>query len=575
MPILSDLARGLAPRAAITRREDPRSRQTYLPARHAGVTVTTEGALMLSGVWACIDAVTKAIATSDWKIFTREDKNRHTELPDDPLTYTLNVRPNPEMTAIAFKEAMQIQAMAWGNSYAEIEYNGRGGIANLWPLLSSMMTPFRSPSGEYLYDYGNPDGTHTILTQREVYHLHGPGITGLMGAHFIALMTQSIALDMALLRFSSNFFANNTILGGILKYPKALDDKTYERLKKSWEDRHKGVNQAYKPVILEGGMDFVPQIVDSQKAQAVEARKFSLEEICRWFGVPLHKVQHIDRATFNNIEHLGIAFNHDGVRPWAVRNQQEGTYKLFPKRGGDPNRFLYIDTDWLMYGDSKTRAESDAIYLRSGVDSRNDVLKRLGRNAIGAEGDVRTVESALIDIRQLATNHDLAKANVEKALNPPEPKAPIVPPAGREDQGAGGGAQPAPGGNKNELPPTGTEVIPARKTKSMLMESVILLFASIYERYERRVKNREADLRKNSKLTAEQRELHISEERIKLRKGIHEEAGDALDVLRRCTGREIESFVVVELCDYVDAGTEPRAAAERLVSRYFQAEEAA
>ena len=53
-------------------------------------------------------------------------------------------------------------------------------------------------------------------------------------------------------------------------------------------------------------MKFTPIGNEPEKAQLVESRKFQVEEICRWFGVPPHKVQHLERSTFNNIEHLGI-----------------------------------------------------------------------------------------------------------------------------------------------------------------------------------------------------------------------------------------------------------------------------
>jgi hypothetical protein len=43
--------------------------------------------------------------------------------------------------------------------------------------------------------------------------------------------------------------------------------------------------------------------LDAAESQLIEVHQHLVEEICRWFGVPPHKVMHLLRATFSNIEH--------------------------------------------------------------------------------------------------------------------------------------------------------------------------------------------------------------------------------------------------------------------------------
>ena len=57
----------------------------------------------------------------------------------------------------------------------------------------------------------------------------------------------------------------------------------------------------------------------SEDAQFLETRKFQLEEICRIFRVPLHMIQNTDRATFNNIENLGIGLSIIPLVPYLTR----------------------------------------------------------------------------------------------------------------------------------------------------------------------------------------------------------------------------------------------------------------
>jgi phage portal protein BeeE len=100
-------------------------------------------------------------------------------------------------------------------------------------------------------------------------------------------------------------------------------------------------------------------------------------------------VQHLDRATFANIEHLAIEFVRDAVTPWARRLEQEADYKLLSARG--PRRRTLLDLAPLTQGDFKSRADGYAVMRNIGAYSINDILHAEGRNGIGPEGDVRIV----------------------------------------------------------------------------------------------------------------------------------------------------------------------------------------
>ena len=82
--------------------------------------VSVDTAFQVSVVWACIDVIAKALSSATWQVFERLKNGDRELLPDDPISYVLNMRANPEMTAIAFREATMIAALSWGNGYAEI-----------------------------------------------------------------------------------------------------------------------------------------------------------------------------------------------------------------------------------------------------------------------------------------------------------------------------------------------------------------------------------------------------------------------------------------------------------------------
>lgn len=549
-----------------TRPEDPRRTLHYLPlpVHAAGISLTMDEATQLSVTWACMDAITKGISSSRWNVYSEEAGN-HELLPDDPNYWLLNVRPNPDMTAQAWKESMLYQAVSWGNSYSEIVRNRAGKPVQLWPLLSDRMVTTREvpedgSTGELEYWYFQPYmGGWVKLRPSQVLHFRGPSINGLMGENMVARSAKSIAVAVAQERFVSAFFANGATLGTILKYPKTLSPDAHKRLKEDWEEKHQGPDKAHKPFILEGGMDIQVLGLDGEKLQLIDSRKFSVEEICRFFGVPLHKVQSIDRATFNNIEHLGLEFVRDSLKPWAKRFEQEVDFKLFPQKS--PWRQTHFDMEWLTQGDAKSRWEAYQIGRRIGVLNANDILRKEGQNTIGPEGDIRLVEANMTTLEGIKALVDKTKAEAKNAKNPPPP--PVPPPAGGDEEDAGGE------GESKPPPPKEEPAKPQTNPRQLVQEAVVALWASVFERYQRKLHNRETDLRRKRSRSETEVNAALAELRIEAREGFWDEFKEGFDILGKLGPLPKEEklrALVIRAADVVDSGKDPTDAAMLLLS---------
>jgi HK97 family phage portal protein len=506
------------------RGEDPQQQVMFqLPYPVAGIRLTAEQTLELSAVWACIRIVATSLGSCKWNIYQPTGPEKRQLLYDDPTAWLLNTRPNPDMTAIGWREAMVMVAMSSGNSYAEIVRDGGNRVAALYPLEADRVLAKRDPeTWELFYEYTAPGGEQVRLASRDVFHLRGPGLHGLMGDNIIARAAKSLAVAAAQERHSAAYFGQGANPGGVLELPTGvvLTEKRKAELKEEWAAKKQGPENAYKPMMLEAGWKWNQASNDPQKSQLVEARQFSVEEICRWFGVPPHKVQHLLHATFSNIEHQSIEFVRDAVMPWERAICQEADFKLFPQTRG-PWRYTCIDLEPLKEGDAKSRADAAGIWRQNGIKTANEIREREGMNDVGPEGDVLLVQSNLTTI-----------ANI---MNPPAKVAPSPAPAD----------------------PASTEDAAAAVARAAVTAFVV----TALERYARRLQNRRNDLAKRK--PPDQVEGALAEERARLLPRLVEELAPAAPFAALALGRGLERSDLQLAAELVDAGHAPAAAAAR------------
>lgn len=386
--------------------------------------LTTDEMLSTSTVWAAVRALVDPIASSEIRVVTRNASGGRVRLPDDAVDYLLNVRPGPDFTAQAFKEVVLTQTVVHGDGYAEIVRDRSGRLIELWPLQSDAMAVTRNDAGELVYLYRQPTGGEIVtLDSWDVLHFRGPSVFGLTGDSLVFRASKAIALHVAQEKFATAYFANGTVLGGFIKMPKALTEPARKKFSVDFKRLFGGGKRAHGIAFLEEGMEYQALGSDSDKSQLIPSRAFSVEEIARYFGIPLVRlgVQAAAQGYGTNVNQLNLQFVRDTLTPWVNRFCEEAAYKLFPQKA--PWRSLEIDTTWLTQGDDKSRAEANEISIRSGVKTVNEARESEGLNGIGPEGDLHLVPNNLVLLE-------------EDNLTKPEPAAPPAPaPSG--DGGAG------------------------------------------------------------------------------------------------------------------------------------------
>ena len=348
----------------------------------SGTYVSPQTSMALSTYYACLRVIAEDCAKLPLQILRRLPRGRE-KLYDHTLWELLNEQPNPDMSAITFREVVTQHAAGWGNGYALILRDRSmgetdGDAVGLYPVHPSRVTLRRAPSGVLVYDIATDNSslstvsprTRMTIAAQDMLHIKGLGADGLTGYSVASVACESLGLSLAAQTFGAAFFGNSTRMGGVLETPGQLSETALKHLKESFAEQYGGPSNTGKNLILEEGLKFSRIGIPPNEAQFLETRQFQVREICRWFRMQPHKVADLTDAHHTNIESQNIEHVVDTLLPWLLKWEQEIDRKLLAGQRIIKSKH---DTRALLRGDSQARADYYHKQFMVGALSPNDI----------------------------------------------------------------------------------------------------------------------------------------------------------------------------------------------------------
>lgn len=368
------------------------------PESASGVVVDQETALSSSAILQGVRLVSETVGRVPLGIYQRKDPGREL-LRDHPAHKVLN-HPNDEITAVELRSMVQSFAITAGVGYAEIVFDGGGRGAELWPIPPHRVRPERSEMGTLRFRVRADDGSERLVPQENMLVIPGFQRGGLLGVDIVARMQESIGLTLATEKFGAAFFGNGSIVSGFVRKPGLFTDSQKQNLRESFERVHRGPSKAHRIGLLEEGMEWVASGVPPDAAQFLETRKFQVDEAARILNVPPHLLWHLERATFNNIEELGIAFVVYSLQSWWVRWEQRIAARLLLPSEREAGLYAKHNANELLRGSPEKRAAYVREMFGIGALSQNDARELDDLNPIEG-GDRYYVQSAMVPIDKI------------------------------------------------------------------------------------------------------------------------------------------------------------------------------
>jgi len=350
----------------------------------AGIDITPEVALHLPPVFACVRVITETIATLPIHVYRRERESGKTKRIDidHPLNKILR-EPNPEMTRVEWMECMIANQEARENAYAQIVWNSAGVPQSLWPIPTDKVRPTRI--GDRLAYRVEWRGSSRIVPARDMIHFRPLTMDGVHGVAPITYMRDVFAMGLAALHYGAGVFAGDGLKRVALTMDGSPPQQNGDRgaafikqLQEAWRQLYGGGgDRDHKLAVLHSGLKPTEIGINPKDAQLAELLKVIAIEACRAFRVPPTKIMELDRAHFNNIEHMQLDFRTDTALPRCIRIEQELDRKLLRN---DEASFIRYNLDGLLRGDYKSRMEGHSLAIQNGILSPNEARDEEDRN---------------------------------------------------------------------------------------------------------------------------------------------------------------------------------------------------
>ena len=269
----------------------------------------------------CIRMIAEAAAAAPFAVFVdgaRDDAH--------PLAILIR-RPNPEQSGAELMEAVYGALQVSGNAYVEAtgDADGDGAPDELWALRSDRVKVVPGRSGwPEAWDY-SVDGRSVRIGRAAdgwapVMHLKlWHPLDDWYGLSPMEAAAQGVDAHNAAGAWNKALLDNAARPSGALVYGaqkgERLTDGQFEALKDQLSSAYSGTENAGRPILLEGGMDWKPLSLTPAEMDFTAGKHAAAREIALAFGVPPQLLGIPGDATYANYREANAAFWRQTVIP--------------------------------------------------------------------------------------------------------------------------------------------------------------------------------------------------------------------------------------------------------------------
>lgn len=354
-------------------------------------TVTIDSALTVPSVLAAVSFLSRSLANLSLHLMKSNETGA--ERIKGGLATLVEEAPNPEWDSFRLREYFWTQVFTGGRGLLWIERSG-SNVTGIYPINPAHTKIARDSMGRTVYEVaGKAYPAADVIDVPFMLKVDGL-------AHYspITMGAKAIQLALSMNSYGSKFFAGGgvpplALIGPVATGPQALNRQLADTMRAIDTATDTG-----KPVFpVAPGYELKPVGFDPDKGQMTDARRFSVEEIARIYGIPPWFLQDLTHANFANSENQDLAFVKHLVTHWANKLEQQMNLKLFGQRNN--RRYVRHNVDSLLRGDFAARANAVQSLVNCGVYTPAQGAEYMGQpTPIEPEAQKRYLQGAMVPI---------------------------------------------------------------------------------------------------------------------------------------------------------------------------------
>lgn len=337
----------------------------------SAVTVTEDTAMQISAVWACVRLLSETVASLPIHVYRKTPNGRVRD--DEHWFNVLMKKPNRYQTRIEFFETLMLNLALHGNAYCKKTVLA-GRVRSLMPIMSAQVETRLLPDGDVVHVYTNDDNT-LVMAGESIWHVKLYG-NGIIGKSPLAFGRNLLGIAQASEQAMTKIYQNGGKRSGVLSLDRLLNADQRKAIRENFAGLTTGDDS--RLLVLEMGMKFDPISMSPQDIELLASRRFQIEEICRWFGVPSVLVNDTQGSTTwgSGIEQLVAGFYKLNLRPYLERLEASIQTHLWTEE--DDGYEIEFDFEGLLRSDLKSRLEGYRTAIAGSILTPNEVRQLEG-----------------------------------------------------------------------------------------------------------------------------------------------------------------------------------------------------
>lgn len=336
-----------------------------LPRRtRSGVNVTEDNSLRIAALYAAVRLISDSVSMLPVDTYVRVNGERR---PYRPKPGWVEFPDIDGRTRQSFLQQWLVSKLISHAACVRIVRNDGGEVIGMSVLNPQRVEPRRNRAGQVYYIVD--DGAYTVTAGDMIYDAEMVKPGEIKGTSRVDEMRETFGLTQALTDWSASFFGNGSHAAGIIEVPGEMSAEQARGLQDAWEEGHRGLRKAHRPGILSGGAKWQQTSVDPDKAQAIQAREFALEEVARVFRIPPAMLQSTKPGTqaYASREQDALQFVTFTLLPYLTALEAHLS-RLLP---GDV--FVKFNVDGLLRASLTERYAAYSQGIQAGFLSINDI----------------------------------------------------------------------------------------------------------------------------------------------------------------------------------------------------------